>query len=207
MLGDVWGPGGFKTSSDLQHDFGLHNTQFYRYLQVRHALFSLLSSLDDLPDSNPLEFTVFLGPLGKGGISRLYKSLVLNSLGSLSTLQACCEGWVGELDGSDWRNACMFPRVAIIPARLHLVQLKFLHVTYLTPLRLFRAGLRPSPQCTRCGATQGHFFHMVWECPPVRSYWSAIFSELLDVTSLVLEVSPRVALLGILVNCGGRRAD
>ena len=133
----MWGPGSFKTFSDLQEDFGLHSTQFFQYLQIHHALLPLLSSLDDLPDSNPLESKVFSGPLGRGRISRLYKSLVLNSLGTLSTLQARWEGWVGKLDGPDWRDACMFPRVAFILARLCLVQLNFLRVAYLTPLRLF----------------------------------------------------------------------
>ena len=57
------------------------------------------------------------------------------------------------------------------------------------------------PLCTR------HYFHMVWECTLIKTNWPAMFSELSEVTGLELECTPRLALLGILDDCGGGRGD
>ena len=101
----------------------------------------------------------------------------------------------------------MSPQLLVIALQLCLVQLKFFHMVYYTPWRLFSAGWCPDPNCPRCGTAPGHFYYVVWDCPVIVRYWTSIFRELPDVTGLHLDLSPRVALLEILVVCGAGCGD
>ena len=67
-------------------EFSLHKSQFFKYLQLRNALFLYQLELTDLPEFNPLEVKLLMGPIGNGAISQLYRSLVIHSPDPLSDL-------------------------------------------------------------------------------------------------------------------------
>ena len=73
LLGDVTENGLMKDFTTLQAEYSLDRTQFYKYLQLRHALAPYRHRMEDLAEFNPLEAKLLNGTLGKGGISRLYK--------------------------------------------------------------------------------------------------------------------------------------
>ena len=52
-LGDVWGGNHIKTFQELQEGFALHNSQFYKYLGLRHAIYSYQQELEDIPEFCP----------------------------------------------------------------------------------------------------------------------------------------------------------
>lgn len=109
LLGDIWSGNHIRTFKDLQIRYSLHNTQFYRYLQLRHALQSHITDGSSLPEYRPSEAQTLTGNLGKGGISCIYHSLVNNTPNALSRLRDKWEGWLGSLDDTDWRDALMAP--------------------------------------------------------------------------------------------------
>lgn len=158
MLGDIWSGNHIRTFKDLQIRYFLHNTQFYRYLQLRHALQSHITDGSSLPEYSPPEAQTLTGNLGKGGISCIYRSLVNNTPNALSRLRDKWEGWLGSLDDTDWGDELMTPRTITASARLSLVQIYYLHAVYLTPLCLQRAGLSPEASCPRCDHPQADYY-------------------------------------------------
>lgn len=157
--------------ADLQQRHALTHTQHFSYLQLRHAVLVHLPSPISLPEFSPLEAQVMMGNLGKGGVSRIYRSLINNGPASLDGVRARWEGWVGPLEEADCRDALMAPRTLTTSSRLRLVQIYYLHTVYLTPARPFRAHLRPSPDCPKCGSSPADFYHMVWLCPALERFW------------------------------------
>ena len=63
-LGDVMDGLMLKSYQSLQEEFQLHKHQFYRYLQLRHAISPLLPGLGDLTENNPLKGRLLSGKLG-----------------------------------------------------------------------------------------------------------------------------------------------
>ena len=107
LLGDVVERGEIKSFSTLQEEFSLDNSQFFRYLQLRHTLQQYPSISRELEEFNPLEAKLLLGAMGRGGVSRLYRSLVINSPECFSPLRERWESYVGPLEEEDWREARM----------------------------------------------------------------------------------------------------
>ena len=64
LLGDLVDGAGLKPFSQLREEFSLHHFQYYRFLQVRHALSSYSTELDRLAEASPLDAKLLLGPLG-----------------------------------------------------------------------------------------------------------------------------------------------
>lgn len=157
LLGDIWAGDHIQSFAELQARHSLHTSQFYRYLQLRHALAVHISTGTSLPEFSPPEAQVLMGSLGKGGVSKIHRSLVNNTPTNLDSLRARCEGCIGPLEEADWCDALMAPRTLTTSFRLHLIQLYYLHIAYLTPAQLHRAGLRPSPACARCGLAPADF--------------------------------------------------
>ena len=87
LLGDILKKGVVKSFAELQSEFQMHSSQFFRYLQLRHALAASSPQLKDLAEFNPLEAKLFNGPLRKGAISKIYRSLIVNSPESFAGLR------------------------------------------------------------------------------------------------------------------------
>lgn len=140
-----------RTFAELQTRYSLHTSQFYCYLQLRHALAThhpryFITRVQSLrgtgTDGQP-----GTGQGVGGGVSRIYRSLVNNTPTYLDSLRAPWEGWLGPLEEADWRDALMAPKTLTTSPKLRLIQLYYLHTAYPTPTRLYRFGRRPSPDC------------------------------------------------------------
>lgn len=99
-----------KSFQDLQTDFQMPKTQFFKYLQFRHALSPSLEGLTVLAEFSPIEAKVFMGDLQDRKISKIYHTLVTHSSPSLQHLRETWEGDVGPLEGEDWVEALASPR-------------------------------------------------------------------------------------------------
>ena len=78
--------------------------------------------------------------------------------------------------------------------RTRLIQFKIINRIYWTPSRLFRVGLTESPDCWRCQDRGGTLLHMLWGCPKIQDFWSAIHEKLERVTGLSIPFIPTLYL-------------
>ncbi len=61
---------------------------------------------------------------------------------------------------------------------------KFIHRTYLTPLRLSKMYPNVSSRCHRCKTYIGSVMHIFWECRKIYYFWKSIR----DFTAKVLQI-------------------
>lgn len=192
-----------KSFQDIQKDFQMPKTQFFKYLQFRHAISPSLEGLTSLAEFSPIEAKVFMGDLQERKISKIYQSLVTHSSPSLQHLRETWEGDVGPLESEDWMEALASPRGAAIQISLRLIQFKYLHRVYYTRVRLWRAGLIASPVCLRCMHEEGTLMHTIWHCNALSRFWRAVLTCLSEVLGWDLPHSPRLVLLHIMEGIGG----
>lgn len=127
-------------------------------------------------------------------ISKYYSALL-----SPSTARMVAAQWktdIPSLAEETWLEVLDTMVPSMISARDKMLQFNFLHRIYYTPKRLHKMGRRESPECPQCNAEVGDFFHMVWTCPRVMSYWRAILTYMEEKIGLPNIYSPARCLLG-----------
>ncbi|KAJ1155451.1 hypothetical protein NDU88_008181 [Pleurodeles waltl] len=196
-----------RSFEDLQDTFALNKTQFHKYLQVRHALLTQVQTGDNIPVSSPMERRALMGNLGRGGVSQVYRTLITSTACSLEELRWKWEGWVGPVEEEDWTEALAAPHTLTMATRLRLIQTYYLHTAYLTPSKMHKAGLRPTADCPRCMSPDADFFHMVWSCSTINTYWKMISREISLTLQVDMELTPLTSLLGVMGDSGLRRAE
>ena len=108
--------------------------------------------------------------------------------------------WEADLNqsftDSEWMMILRNSKKMSRELRTRLVQFKIINRVYWTPTRLFRAGLRESPFCWRCGEDTGTLIHVLWECPRVQTLWCAIHENIMQITGQDIPYTPALFILG-----------
>lgn len=129
-------------------------------------------------------------------ISRYYSVLLAPSSPGLDRVALQWKTDIPSLTEETWQGVLDTTMSSMISARDKMLQFNYLHRIYYTPKRLHKMGRRDSPECTRCKAEVGDFFHMVWQCPQVMSYWREILTFVEEKLELPNIYSPARCLLG-----------
>lgn len=189
----------FKSFRDIQDEFAIPRTQFYQYLQLRHAIQSetRISSLASV--THPLMADVMLTEDRKGMISRVYARLIHSTHDASNLL--CRKGWekdLGPIDGETWELCLASAPLASVSTSHKLLHIFLLHRVYRTPTKLQKWGLRDSPICPKCDKQEGDLLHMMWKCPKLFRYWQYVLSTISQVFQFPILNDPVVCLLGAL---------
>lgn len=112
---------------------------------------------------------------------------------------------IPSLEEEEWKECLISYIPSMIAAKDRFIQFKFLHRAYFTPQRLARIYLQRDPNCQRCRQEVGTFWHMVWSCPKLRLFWSAVASTLSNVIGSNLPMDPQILLLSHLEDVEGDR--
>lgn len=175
----------------------LADTEHFRYLQIRHALYSVLTKSDNPPESSPLEDRILDGHMPSNTISLTYKKLTNATPEPLKDLK---EKWEGDgliIEEEDWVEAIASPREVAISARLRLVQLKILHRIYVTTQFLYNIGKADTNKCRRGWRHMGTFLHTLRECPLIQVYWKGIHDTITAVLGAQLTLEARRCILNV----------
>ncbi|XP_078506465.1 uncharacterized protein LOC144765829 [Lissotriton helveticus] len=170
-IGDLWDSNGVKLFPSLQSTYELADTEYFRYLQVRHSLQENIPQGTVPPPASPLKDRLLDGHIQEHAISLVYKKLINNLPDLLHDLKRRREADGLEIDEEEWRFALASPKEVAISSRLRLIQLKILHRVYISNTRLKRMGRSESDECRRGCGMIGSLFHMLWECPVLQAYW------------------------------------
>lgn len=156
-----------------------------------------LNSLD-LPLSR---LTLLRKLLAPGGLAKppstLYGALLGTDSPKLEKLWKTWHSDIPSLDREGWEDCLEYGPKLVISSKDKLIQVKFLHRIYYTPQRLHRIYLDRDPECPRCKAHTGTFFHIFWDCPIISAYWTKVFGEINSRLQLSLPMIPELALLGV----------
>lgn len=131
-----------KSFLELQTEFNLPRHQFYRYLQVRHAL---------------------SGQEKKGLISHICSYLLSAIQDSMSLPSR--RGWIedlGEVNDETWDMCLQAGPITSVSQSHRLSHLFLLHRAYRTPIQLQRWGRRDSFLCPKHCGEEGSLIHLMW---------------------------------------------
>ncbi len=197
-LGDLYCDGSLKSFGDLTRQFNIPTSQFYRYLQLRHAVVGIFGSGAPVPQSAELLDNI-IKSYGKGHEAAVYYSMMMQTLGN-GPIIALQKAWERDLNlafsDEEWNRICKNVKVVSRDARVRLIQFKIIHRFYWTPSRLFRLGLLSTPNCWRCKSEEGTLVHVLWSCDKVQQFWTNIYDKLCEITEMHMPFSPRLFVLG-----------
>lgn len=124
-LGDIMKGTTLKSFQQLQVEFQLRKSQFYKYLQLRHALTPTILTLDSLPEFHPLEGRLLMGDLGGAHkIRQVYQTLTTHSKTTLYKTRQAWQDDIPDLTDDDWAEAIANPRGVAVSSRYRLIQFK-----------------------------------------------------------------------------------
>lgn len=105
---------------------------------------------------------------------------------------------MGELEEDEWTDALVAGKLVSPRLADRLTHLYILHRSYLTPAHIARCNPQWDPLCPRCKDHNSSFYHLIWSCPVIRSYWEQLVKFLHDDMGSPLTLCPKQCLLGIL---------
>lgn len=200
MVGDVVAKGALKPFKELASEFGLHASQLFKYIQLRHAWTRESWPTTPLAEYAPLEGRLLQERIPHKGVSLTYKTINTNIPDKLGRLREAWERDVGEMENIDWETVLMHHREVSIKSRLRLIQYKILHRVYYDRVRLHKVGKATDPTCLRCRHSKGDFYHIIWDCPVIQIFWRHILDELSTIVETPLPLDPKLVLLGIAID-------
>lgn len=184
--------------TELKGKYHLPSWMFFRYVQLSHA------ARAQFPNGIVIATHSVESLLTVTDIDRILSSIYIRlTCKDTSTLTPLFTKWqldIPELTEEDWSEGLQQCIPLMISARDRFIQMKFLHRVYYTPHRL--ANIYPGVEdvCPKCRQSVGTFFHVVWSCPILQTYWREVVSDINGVAGLHLDVDPLVFLLGITDN-------
>lgn len=189
--------GELKQFSDLQNEFALPHSQFFKFLQLRHACSKedreLLATAHPLPPAEIVGNT----ETSKGLISVIYRYLLTQLFSKHPVdLKTKWEGDLGPIEPGIWEEILQaIPKVSVSEQH-RLSQIYLIHRVYRTPLFLHKIGLRDSPICNRCCIHPASLLHMMWNCPKLVRYWDEVISLINATYSVTIDTDPMTCILG-----------
>lgn len=197
-LGDLYEEGVLKPFRKLVEQFNLTNNQSWRYYQLRHLLVSTFGSIHTPPRGMDLiKEIVRIAETGHG--ASLYYSMLINKSGhkSNAVLKTLWEKDLGiTYEEEEWDKITGITKQVSRDIRIKLIQFKILHRFYWYPSRLFRLGLKETPDCWRCVGEGGDLIHALWSCPKVHNFWIRVHEYITEVVGIDYEFCPGIYILG-----------
>jgi len=195
VLNDIIGEQGLRAFHDLKKAYNLPGTSFFFYLQLRTAMCAQGVPWGIKLGNHPLhEICATKGKI-KGIVSEVYKFITTASCKPLSLIRL----WKTDINisedpdwGAVWSNISLSSR----NPDHQMIHYRLIHRFYLTPRRLQQMKLRDNPFCDFCSDnTIATYYHMVWQCPEVNSFWHSISSILSSILKRPIPLSPCLFLL------------
>lgn len=182
--------------SKLNSDCNIPQSYFFRFLQLSHAFGCQFSSSPPQLNQSSLE-DLLRSDCTKKPTSQLYSHLTITSLPTLEKLRSKWSRDIPDFDSDDWDDVWDFPFSSLVSLRDRLIQFKIVHRAYFTPHRLHKMNPDSPLECWRCGGTPGDFTHIFWTCPAIVSYWREILDFITQITSVPLQPSMSICILGL----------
>lgn len=199
ILGDLYERGILKSFQDLKAQYLLPQSQFWKYLQLRHLLLQIFESPSTPPPT--VSCLTYIRKVFGGGheASKYYSVLLIGTDKGLPSLRSA---WETDLSTSftdqEWTMILQNSKKLSRELRTRLIQFKLLHRIYWSPQRLYRANIIQAPECWRCLSRVGTLTHMIWNCPKIQNFWTGVYEFIKSVIHVQQDIPflPRLFILG-----------
>lgn len=169
----------FPNFTDFANTFSISKSNFFRYLQIRHFIQTLIPSFPQMPERSVMD-DILQTPLAfRGQISFIYKSIMSSHDLTMNSIKVKWEEEFGtDISEAVWDRAQSWVNGTSSCARLSLIQFKVLHRMHYSKVKLAQIYTDMDDICDRCRMAQGDLTHMFWACPKLRQFWTSIFDIL-----------------------------
>ncbi len=150
------------------------------------------------PSLTELEQIMFNEELSTNKITLLYCKCV-NSSKESSESKRIAWGTDLQYDFSDseWSEVCVRAQNLSINTRFKLLQYNWVMRTYITPEKLNKFNPNIPDACFRCQTYKGTYFHCVWECDVIRTFWQKVMTSISSIILKPIPVTPEICVLGL----------
>ena len=200
---NLYKDGVLKSFQQLQSEFNLHQSQFFRYLQLRSYINSVpeyktgVSTCPNQVESILIKATT----LPKKRVSFLYESLFLVEKASTINSKAYWENQFQlQIDERLWGNILLNSKRITCSNKSYETQFKIIHKLHVSPVIRSKYDPLCSPICPRCKSEQGTYSHMIWSCAQIRPFWVAIQDEISKLVGIKIPLNPLYYVLGADIN-------
>lgn len=175
-LNDLYSNDIFMTFQQVQERFGLPNSNFFRYLQIRNYVQSHLSQFQ-IAKPDVLDKCLSESSRYQNNISVIYNSLQEVSNPSTAHIKGEWEKELGSpIDDKIWQQALSNIKDTSINARHYLIQYKIVHRLHYSREKIHKIYPESSPLCEKCMINRGTLLHSYALCPKLQRFWSDIFT-------------------------------
>uniref|UniRef100_A0A672IAP0 Reverse transcriptase domain-containing protein n=1 Tax=Salarias fasciatus TaxID=181472 RepID=A0A672IAP0_SALFA len=192
-LKDMFVEGLFASFQQLKTAFRIHDSQFFRYLQLRSFMSTSFNYFPSCPPDSLLETILVMNTF-----SKVYN--VINSH-NVQPMAQTRRKWEEELETAisedEWQSAINNIYSSSICLRHRVIQFKILHRLHWSKVRLAKIKRDIDPTCDRCETDPATLSHMFWSCSKLLSFWQCIFKFLSDALKVNIEPEPIIAIFGI----------
>lgn len=197
LLGDLMTEEGMRSFEDIKEEYNLGNTDFWRFLQIRHCIMtSVKLKLDQQTDIQKLFHTTWIK---RGGASIFYVHIREAHAPPLDGLKKCWERDIEEeIDDDVWNKLVMSWSKCSREAQSQLIHYKIINRSYWTPCKLAKLKLRENDICWRCDKETGTLVHLLYYCEKTVCMWDTIVAFLNKMLDMSLVKTPALCLLGLL---------
>ncbi|KAM9316655.1 proto-oncogene tyrosine-protein kinase ROS [Gastrophryne carolinensis] len=186
QIGQLYRGGVLVSFDQLRAEFQLSNRDFFRYLQLRHALHAQFRGEGPRISESRAENLLRDGNLKKP-VSALYRCLMGELESPRGKIEAKWQDLDPSLDQDDWEEIMENLHTSVVEARDRFIQTKWIHQAYITLVRLHRMGLTDTDVCPRCGKNSGSWLHMIWSCEVLMAFWEGVMvPEAAPITSITV---------------------
>lgn len=129
--------------------------------------------------STPIFHLLQLSTGTKGVISQCYQMLLTHHLRAHPIKSVSLwEGDLGPLTGDQWVEALQSSSTCSLNVAQKVSRLYIILGVHYTPKKLHKMGRLADPLCGRCRQHTGDVIHLLWQCPKLHRFWSAVLGTL-----------------------------
>ena len=207
---NFWSQKGLKCVANLFHEgvfapfgylvkeYGIPNTHFFRYLQIRDFARTRFTFFPSAPPNSPVHNCICLNPLLPGCVSKLYTIIQGIHSPSLNHVKAAWESELqSDISDETWEIAIENIHKSSICVRHGLLQFKVLHRLHLCRSKLARIYPGTDPTCQRCSNAPATLSHMFFSCQAIAPFWSSIFNTMSQMCGQDMSPNPMAAIFGV----------
>ena len=190
---DILDNDGLRSFTDLKNTFNLPGSSLFFYFQIRMAMKTY-----GVPWGSPLPFHPLFRLLERGRSGGLVSSIYKSIQKAICTQMGITTIWDVDLTPvqTNWKRVWDNIPLSSRNQNHQLIHFKMIHRFYLTPRKRCQLQLSPTPICSLCDSNSiGTYMHMMWECPPVNTFWLQISVALSNILEIHIPCTPNLLLL------------
>uniref|UniRef100_A0A3B3Z6M4 Reverse transcriptase zinc-binding domain-containing protein n=1 Tax=Periophthalmus magnuspinnatus TaxID=409849 RepID=A0A3B3Z6M4_9GOBI len=203
-ISDLYVDDFIKSFQQLKNEFNLPQAHFFRYLQIRSYLNSITYYKNGVKNSILDNIFIKAVVLKDKIITNIYDHINMNT-GVVINIKKSWEYDFGvKLDDQQWIKVLNDAKQITKSNKSHEVQYKIINKMHVTPVTRSKYETCTT-LCFKCKKEAGTYFHLMWSCPIILSFWSSVLQETEKYLGVKVPEDPKACILAYIPHAPTRQ--